>query len=171
MQYDVSSGAVCCVLWRRCVALEQMVEEVEPCRQELVSFGVDMGVYLESYFKQARTLSCYRCSVVATALHTCVASVLFPRFTLDVLSWIAARCCNQVREAMTDKAGVLSAEEVEDMEAQLRVRVGEQRNRSFQRIAAQHAAWEHQQLDTMAFPQVTQGDISRTSINERALGN
>ena len=29
-----------------------MVEEVEPCRQELVSFGVDMGVYLESYFKQ-----------------------------------------------------------------------------------------------------------------------
>ena len=38
------------VLWL--TALEQMVEEVEPCRQELVSFGVDMGVYLESYFKQ-----------------------------------------------------------------------------------------------------------------------
>jgi hypothetical protein len=33
-------------------ALEQTIEEIEPCRQELVSFGVDMGVYLESYFKQ-----------------------------------------------------------------------------------------------------------------------
>jgi hypothetical protein len=59
----------------------------------------------------------------------------------------ATRFCNQVREAMSDKAGVLSTEEVEDMEAQLRVRVGEQRNRSFDRIAAQHAAWERQQLD------------------------
>jgi hypothetical protein len=28
-----------------------------------------------------------------------------------------------------------------------------------------------QQLDTMAVPQATQGDTSRTSISERALGN
>ena len=72
---------------------------------------------------------------------------------------------------MSDKAGVLTTEEVEDMEAQLRVRVGEQRNRSFDRIAAQHAAWERQQLDAMAVPQVTHGDISRTSTSKRALGN
>jgi hypothetical protein len=37
------------------MALEAVVEEVEPSRQELVSYGVDMGVYLESYFKQVRT--------------------------------------------------------------------------------------------------------------------
>ena len=84
-----------------------MVEEVEPCRQELVSFGVDMGVYLESYFKQ-------------------------------------------VREAMADKAGVLSAEEVEEMEAQLRDRVGEQRTRTLKRIAAQQAEWEREQLAASA---------------------
>lgn len=80
-----------------------MVEEVDPCRQELVSFGVDMGVYLESYFKQ-------------------------------------------VREAMAEKAGVLSPEEVEEMESQLRVRVGEQRTRTFERIAAQQAQLEREQL-------------------------
>ena len=32
----------------------RQVEHVEPSRQELVSFGVDMGTYLESYFLQVQ---------------------------------------------------------------------------------------------------------------------
>ena len=35
-------------------ALANQVEHVEPSRQELVSFGVDMGTYLESYFLQVQ---------------------------------------------------------------------------------------------------------------------
>ena len=70
-------------------------------------------------------------------------------------------CSEQVREAMADKAGVLTSEEVEEMEAQLRVRVGEQRNRTFERIAMQHAEWEREQLATTAVPQLTHPNPGR----------
>ena len=69
---------------------------------------------------------------------------------------------------MADKAGVLTSEEVEEMEAQLRVRVGEQRNRSFERIATQHAKWEREQLATTAVPQLTSGIHSKSGPGNRA---
>ena len=54
---------------------------------------------------------------------------------------------------MAEKAGVLTQEEVEEIEAQLRVRVDEQRNRTLKRIAAQQAEWEREQLsNTTALP-------------------
>ena len=62
---------------------------------------------------------------------------------------------------MADKAGVLTSEEVEEMEAQLRVRVGEQRNRTFERISAHHADWEREQLATTAVPQLTHPNPGR----------
>ena len=65
---------------------------------------------------------------------------------------------------MADKAGVLTSDEVEEMEAQLRVRVGEQRNRTFERIAAHHAAWKREQLTTIS-PQ-----LSRGSTRSKQLG-
>jgi hypothetical protein len=62
---------------------------------------------------------------------------------------------------MADKAGVLTSDEVDEMEAQLRVRVGEQRNRTFERMSAHHADWEREQLATAAVPQLTHPNPGR----------
>jgi hypothetical protein len=48
---------------------------------------------------------------------------------------------------MAEKAGVLSEEEVAEMEAELRVRVGEQRGRALGRLAAEREEWERRALE------------------------